>query len=65
MFSFIIIENKFFDLFIGVEKLIIIDGKNIECIEVLDILIFFKLFGLIKYGFNINEWYIKLLSYVL
>ncbi|MEL3785344.1 cassette chromosome replicative helicase, partial [Staphylococcus epidermidis] len=47
------------------EKLIITDGKNIERIEASDILTSFKLPGLIKYGFNINERYIKSLSYAL
>ncbi|WP_440858102.1 cassette chromosome replicative helicase [Staphylococcus shinii] len=61
----IIIENKFLDPSTGVEKLIITDGKNIERIEVSDILTSFKLPGLIKYGFNINERYIKSLSYAL
>lgn len=61
----IIIENKFLDPSTGVEKLIITDGKNIERIEASDILTSFKLPGLIKYGFNINERYIKSLSYAL
>ena len=61
----IIIENKFLDPYTGVEKLIITDGKNIERIEASDILTSFKLPGLIKYGFNINERYIKSLSYAL
>ncbi|MFN1718298.1 cassette chromosome replicative helicase [Staphylococcus aureus] len=61
----IIIENKFRDPSTGVEKLIITDGKNIERIEASDILTSFKLPGLIKYGFNINERYIKSLSYAL
>ncbi|MFW2451343.1 cassette chromosome replicative helicase [Staphylococcus cohnii] len=61
----IIIENKFLDPSTGVEKLVITDGKNIERIEVSDILTSFKLPGLIKYGFNINERYIKSLSYAL
>ncbi|HDA4224343.1 TPA: DUF927 domain-containing protein [Staphylococcus aureus] len=63
--SLIIIENKFLDPSTGVEKLIITDGKNIERIEASDILTSFKLPGLIKYGFNINERYIKSLSYAL
>lgn len=61
----IIIENKFLDPSTGIEKLIITDGKNIERIEASDILTSFKLPGLIKYGFNINERYIKSLSYAL
>ncbi|MGI2314756.1 cassette chromosome replicative helicase [Staphylococcus cohnii] len=61
----IIIKNKFLDPSTGVEKLIITDGKNIERIEASDILTSFKLPGLIKYGFNINERYIKSLSYAL
>lgn len=61
----IIIENKFLDPSTGVEKLVITDGKNIERIEASDILTSFKLPGLIKYGFNINERYIKSLSYAL
>lgn len=61
----IIIENKFLDPSTEVEKLIITDGKNIERIEASDILTSFKLPGLIKYGFNINERYIKSLSYAL
>ncbi|HDF3372070.1 TPA: DUF927 domain-containing protein [Staphylococcus aureus] len=61
----IIIENKFLDPSTGVEKLIITDGKNIERIEASDILTSFKLPGLIKYGFKINERYIKSLSYAL
>ncbi|HDF4576132.1 TPA: DUF927 domain-containing protein [Staphylococcus aureus] len=61
----IIIENKFLDPSTGVEKLIITDEKNIERIEASDILTSFKLPGLIKYGFNINERYIKSLSYAL
>ncbi|MEB7814475.1 DUF927 domain-containing protein [Staphylococcus xylosus] len=61
----IIIENKFLDPSTGVEKLIITDGKNIERIEASDILTSFKLPGLIMYGFNINERYIKSLSYAL
>ncbi|MDK7925691.1 MAG: DUF927 domain-containing protein [Staphylococcus simulans] len=61
----IIIENKFLDPSTGVEKLIITDGKYIERIEASDILTSFKLPGLIKYGFNINERYIKSLSYAL
>lgn len=61
----IIIENKFLDPSTGVEKLIITDGKIIERIEASDILTSFKLPGLIKYGFNINERYIKSLSYAL
>ncbi|WP_261677015.1 cassette chromosome replicative helicase [Staphylococcus equorum] len=61
----IIIENKFLDPSTGVEKLIITDGKKIERIEASDILTSFKLPGLIKYGFNINERYIKSLSYAL
>lgn len=61
----IIIENKFLNPSTGVEKLIITDGKNIERIEASDILTSFKLPGLIKYGFNINERYIKSLSYAL
>ncbi|UXR82562.1 DUF927 domain-containing protein [Staphylococcus sp. IVB6214] len=61
----IIIENKFLDPSTGVEKLIITDGKNIKRIEASDILTSFKLPGLIKYGFNINERYIKSLSYAL
>lgn len=65
MSSPIIIENKFLDPSTGVEKLIITDGKNIERIEASDILTSFKLPGLIKYGFNINERYIKSLSYAL
>ncbi|MGJ5718847.1 cassette chromosome replicative helicase [Staphylococcus equorum] len=63
--SAIIIENKFLDPSTGVEKLVITDGKNIERIEASDILTSFKLPGLIKYGFNINERYIKSLSYAL
>lgn len=61
----IIIENKFLDPSTGVEKLVITDGKNTERIEASDILTSFKLPGLIKYGFNINERYIKSLSYAL
>lgn len=61
----IIIENKFLDPSTGVEKLIITDGINIDRIEASDILTSFKLPGLIKYGFNINERYIKSLSYAL
>ncbi|HAR6042679.1 TPA: DUF927 domain-containing protein [Staphylococcus pseudintermedius] len=61
----IIIENKFLDPSTGVEKLVTTDGKNIERIEASDILTSFKLPGLIKYGFNINERYIKSLSYAL
>ncbi len=61
----IIIENKFLDPSTGVEKLIITDGKSIERIEASDILTSFKLPGLIKYGFNINERYIKSLSFAL
>ncbi|UXR73989.1 DUF927 domain-containing protein [Staphylococcus sp. IVB6238] len=61
----IIIENKFLDPSTGVKKLVITDGKNIERIEASDILTSFKLPGLIKYGFNINERYIKSLSYAL
>ncbi|WP_353463061.1 DUF927 domain-containing protein [Mammaliicoccus sciuri] len=61
----IIIENKFLDPSTGVEKLIITDGKKIERIEASDILTSFKLPELIKYGFNINERYIKSLSYAL
>ncbi|MGL4009738.1 cassette chromosome replicative helicase [Staphylococcus nepalensis] len=61
----IIIENKFLDPSTGVEKLIITDGRSIERIETSDILTSFKLPGLIKYGFNINERYIKSLSYAL
>ncbi|WP_261701538.1 cassette chromosome replicative helicase [Staphylococcus equorum] len=61
----IIIENKFLDPSTGVEKLVITDGKNIERIEASDILTSFKLPGLIKYDFNINERYIKSLSYAL
>lgn len=61
----IIIKNKFLDPSNGVEKLVISDGQDIERIETSEILTSFKLPGLIKYGFNINERYIKSLSYAL
>lgn len=61
----IIPKNKFLDPSNGVEKLIISDGQDIERIEISDILTSFKLPGLIKFGFNINERYIKSLSYAL
>ncbi|EHJ07405.1 cassette chromosome replicative helicase [Staphylococcus simiae] len=63
--SFIYIKNRFKDPVTKFEKLIITDGQGLELVETADILTSFKLTGLIKYGFNINEVFIKHLSYVL
>lgn len=65
MVSFIIVNVRFFDLIIGVEKLIIINNNGKKDIFEFDILIIWNLFFLIKYGYSINEKYIRLLSYVL
>ncbi len=65
MASPIIVNARFSDPITGVEKLIITNNNGKKDIFESDILTTLNLPSLIKYGYSINEKYIRSLSYAL